>query len=156
MFKKAFTLIELLIVIAIIGILAGFMLTNLQGSRERARDARRKSDLMAVQESLRLYYNDKQSFPTSTASYSISGANWGSEFSDGAAGATYMATLPTDPNSTTGGPEYRYFSNGDRYVLVATLENPSDADAAGSQARCPSYASSPVADDTKDYVVCEE
>jgi general secretion pathway protein G len=64
LFKKGFTLIELLVVIAIIGILTAVITTNLVSARARARDVRRKSDLRAVQQSLRLYYNDNKNFLT--------------------------------------------------------------------------------------------
>ncbi|MDD4409877.1 MAG: prepilin-type N-terminal cleavage/methylation domain-containing protein, partial [Candidatus Pacebacteria bacterium] len=43
--RRAFTLIELLIVIAIIGILAGFIIAGLSGSRSAANDAVRKNDI---------------------------------------------------------------------------------------------------------------
>ncbi|MDD4410030.1 MAG: type II secretion system protein [Candidatus Pacebacteria bacterium] len=44
--QLAFTLIELLIVIAIIGILVGFIIAGLSGSRSAANDAVRKMILI--------------------------------------------------------------------------------------------------------------
>lgn len=41
--SKAFTLIELLIVIAVIGILVAVILPNLIGMRERAQDTKKKT-----------------------------------------------------------------------------------------------------------------
>lgn len=161
--KKGFTLIELLIVIAIIGILTAIVTTNLQAVRQRARDTRRKSDLRAIQQSLRLYYNDAKSFPRSTVSFDIDGCgatpcSWGGAFSNSS--AVYMNALPTDPSSSTTTIKYKYFSNSDdQYALIAKLENGSDTDIADSQARCATaYATytSPDKDTATDYVACAQ
>ncbi len=141
--RRGFTLIELLVVIAIIGILSSLSFTNLVSARERARAARRKADLSAISQALRLYYNDNQSFPLGTSgrlgpnACGSSGCAWGSAFTNGGT-TTYMNILPLDPSSTTSNSiPYVYTSaGGDTYTLTATLENGSDPDIATSQARC--------------------
>lgn len=45
---KGFTLIEVLVVIAVVGILASIVLVSVSGSRARGRDGRRVSDLQAI------------------------------------------------------------------------------------------------------------
>lgn len=65
--KKAFSLIELLVVIAIIGILTVIVAPNFMGARERASDSQKKQNLIKIRDSLRMYYNDHQSYPNSLA-----------------------------------------------------------------------------------------
>ena len=48
-FAKAFTIIELLVVISIIGILATIVLASLSTSRAKGRDARRVADMKSIQ-----------------------------------------------------------------------------------------------------------
>ena len=164
--KRGFTLIELLIVIAIIGVLTALVTTNLQGARSRARDARRKSDLHAIEQSLRLYYNDAKQFPASDVSNNITGCNtiaspttcsWGGAFATSA--STYMSSLPVDPSSSDlSSVTYKYFSgDDDSYLLIATLENSSDQDIGDTQDRCATlYGSYTGTKTATDYLLCAE
>jgi len=66
--QKAFTLIELLIVIAIIGILATLIIANLSQARARARDSQRKAQLQQIATALQLYFDVKNDYPASMSS----------------------------------------------------------------------------------------
>ncbi|HEY6022478.1 MAG TPA: type II secretion system protein [Candidatus Paceibacterota bacterium] len=46
--RRGFTLVELLVVVAIIGILASIVIVNVSGSRAQARDAKRVEDLQSI------------------------------------------------------------------------------------------------------------
>ena len=56
--KKGFTLIELLVVISIIGILVAVAVASYTGAQIKARDARRRSDMKAIQSTMEQYYNN--------------------------------------------------------------------------------------------------
>ncbi|MFA4998893.1 MAG: type II secretion system protein [Candidatus Paceibacterota bacterium] len=56
--KTGFTLIELLVVIAIIGLLSSIVLVSMGGTRQRARDARRQSDIRSVSTAMEMCYSD--------------------------------------------------------------------------------------------------
>lgn len=64
---KGFTLIELLVVIAVIGILSSIGLVSLNGARERARDAVRRTDATSFRTMLALYFDDFGSYPDVTS-----------------------------------------------------------------------------------------
>jgi type II secretion system protein G len=61
--KKGFTLIELMTVVAIIGILASIVTVSLVSSRAKGRDAKRVSDIKTIQLALETYYNDNGYYP---------------------------------------------------------------------------------------------
>jgi prepilin-type N-terminal cleavage/methylation domain-containing protein len=61
--QRGFTIIELLIVIAIIGILATLVLTNFQGAQAKGRDTVRKNDINSVYQKLEEFYNENGGYP---------------------------------------------------------------------------------------------
>jgi prepilin-type N-terminal cleavage/methylation domain-containing protein len=61
--RQAFTLVELLVVIAIIGILVALLLPAIQAAREAARRAQCQSNLKNIAIALQNYHSAKQRFP---------------------------------------------------------------------------------------------
>jgi len=61
--ESGFTIIELLIVIAIIGILATLVLTNFQGAQAKGRDTIRTTDTNSVFQKLEEFYNENGGYP---------------------------------------------------------------------------------------------
>lgn len=103
--NKAFTLIELLIVLAIIGILSTISLFAISGVRESARDAKRKADLETIRQALEMYKADIGNYPQSPPNLS-----------------TYLQQIPTDPIT---GNLYAYTVSANpayTYTLCSTLE----------------------------------
>lgn len=62
MAKRAFTLIELIVVIAIIGILAGIVVASLRGVRTQARDTRVITSMKQLSSSAKIYENENGSY----------------------------------------------------------------------------------------------
>jgi prepilin-type N-terminal cleavage/methylation domain-containing protein len=60
---KAFTLIELIIVVAIIGILATVVMISLSAAQAKARDGRRKADVVNAKKVVDLFYSEKNRYP---------------------------------------------------------------------------------------------
>jgi general secretion pathway protein G len=63
--SKGFTLIEIIIVFALIGILVGLALPRYQHSRRRAQEAVLKEDLFTLRDLINKYYTDKGKYPAS-------------------------------------------------------------------------------------------
>ncbi|HBB76696.1 MAG: hypothetical protein A2186_02265 [Candidatus Levybacteria bacterium RIFOXYA1_FULL_41_10] len=126
---KGFTLVELLIVIAIIGVLSTLLMANFLGVRERSRDAQRKSNLRQIQSALELYRADVGSYPPTSPGLK----NCSSSTALGNAPTCttiYMKKIPSDPLGTTAynSGNYYYAINLNGYDLVACLENSNDKD----------------------------
>lgn len=67
-YPKAFTVLELLMVITIIGLLAGGILITTTQGVARSRDAKRNQELNQIGHALLIYYATNNYFPTSTDS----------------------------------------------------------------------------------------
>lgn len=118
--KKAFTLIELLVSIGIIATLTAILLPNFMGARERARDAQKIQDAGALKNALRMYYNDKQAYPTPAGSNTLD-VGMSAYTSFNGVGTTNF---------------YRQVNNGDGFQLCVRLENGQGNDDTDSQAKC--------------------
>lgn len=62
--QKGFTLIEVMIVVAILGVLATLVVVSVGGQDDKARQAAAKSDLQAISQALDLFKLDNFRYPT--------------------------------------------------------------------------------------------
>jgi len=121
--NQGFTLIEMLIVIAVIAILAGVVLTGVSGFQASARDTRRVGDLRNVQNHLELFFNRCGHYPVDSgttcggATDSAGTVSWADLVT---ALETVTSQVPTDPGA--GDYEYGHGDSGLSYILEATLE----------------------------------
>lgn len=75
--EKAFTLIELLIVVAIIGILAAIAIPNFMEAQTRAKVARAKADMTSIATAQEMYYVDNNVYAYPMVSFGASPVvNW--------------------------------------------------------------------------------
>lgn len=108
--RAGFSLIELLVIIAIIGLLASAILSQLEDARGAARDAQRLTDLRLVQTAILMYHNENGYYPRES-----DGANGVLTETAGldAMLAPYLATIPRDPLQSSAGNFYYYY-DGDQ------------------------------------------
>jgi len=122
--KEAFTLIEILIVIVILGVLTTISVFALSGYRSKAQDTQRLSDIRQIQFALDRYASDNGGkFPTDSEFIT------GGSLSSKNAHVVYMDVIPHNPlpQTTAGCPnqDYKYVQGADgrSYSLTYCLSN---------------------------------
>lgn len=139
-----FTLLEVLVVVAIFTILASIILAAMSGAKARARDARRKEDLNEIRKAIELYQSNNQELPgISGAPNCLSGCD-STQVQPWIPGLTsdYIPVVSMDPsNGATSKYRYRTATDG-TFELDAVVENdfgPAQNDG-GDKNVCPSVA----------------
>ncbi len=97
--KSAFTLVEMLIVIVIIGILVGVLLPKIMWVTSRARDTKRVADLRNVAMAIQRYKMDTGEYPTFKRIWDGKYVGPISLLSDSL--SDYMGQIPKDPQKNT-------------------------------------------------------
>lgn len=124
--KRGFTLVELLVTIAIIATLTAILLPNFMGARQKATDSQKIQDMNSIKSALRLYYNDHQAYPGEADNSPTEN----------------LDTLLSGYMTPVGiGFTYCRTNIGDGFLLYSHQDVSQGTDAADSQTRCGATAS---------------
>ncbi len=123
---KGFSLIELLVVLAIIVILAALIIVNINQARMSGRDSKRIADVASIELALGLYNNANKDYPAFSgwaAATEVVGspeqANW---IALSGYLEPYQNPIPKDPLNKTG---------GNRYYIAMNVDSSNPADIHG-------------------------
>jgi len=115
--KRGFTLVELLVVVAIIGLLSGMVVISIKNVKAKARDSQRVSDMNTIVTALNMYHNDSNFYPIFDGY--ITGTD---DLTTAVKSVGATSTLPIDPTNTG---DYRYYyqsTDGEDFYLEYYLE----------------------------------
>lgn len=124
--SRGFTLVELLVVVAIIGLLASTITATLSGTRRKGRDARRAADLHTIQTAIEMYATDNNHYPNTNGEWTsfdapsyVNNPIINPDAANlSAALQSYLPTPPKDPVPNIGGRGYDFISNGTDYCIL--------------------------------------
>lgn len=106
---RGFTLIEIMVVVAILGILAALVVPKIMGRPDEARIVAARQDIAAIRQALNLYRLDNQRYPTTEQGLQalVEKPAFGPIPGNWKAGG-YLERLPKDP----WGAPYQYLNPG--------------------------------------------
>jgi prepilin-type N-terminal cleavage/methylation domain-containing protein len=116
--SRGLTMIELLIVIAILALLIIILMWFLRNQPHKARDAKRKADLKQYQVAFEDYFNDNESYPPDGAIDNCSSGDL----------RPYVPNIICDPRPGNNPYDYIVGTDGTWFAICADLENDSDPD----------------------------
>jgi len=124
--SRGFTLIELIVVIAIIALLASIILVSLSNAQVKGRDSKRASDLAQTVRALELYRSNYDTYPDhgGTQYGGCTSSNCLTVLTDELV-PTYLSYIPLDPKAGNTPTGYRYCRPGagfQGYQIIVRLE----------------------------------
>jgi len=135
---KGFTLVELLVVVAIMALLLSVVMAIFSGARTKSRDVTREEHVKTLQSALALYANNVGIYPTTAAAgMCLTGSD---AVSTALISAGAISAVPLDPRHNCGTSSHYHYtaSLGDTYLITYTLETDSiPGKSAGPQQAAP-------------------
>ena len=115
--KKAFTILELLIVLSVLIILIGILIPRFKGMTDEGRKTKVKAELQTLQAATEAYFNDYGTYPPNTGGYAVMSTLLSAQ-------PQVLSTYMVDPFSPSS--YYGYSTTGNYYVwysqgLASTL-----------------------------------
>jgi prepilin-type N-terminal cleavage/methylation domain-containing protein len=101
--SSGFTLVEIMVVVAIIGIILAILIVNIMAAQSQARDETRLENIATIQLALGLYFNKYESYPPLLSCLNDKGDPGGgnSACPENTSNDNFIANpIPTDPNNT--------------------------------------------------------
>ena len=113
--ERGFTLIEVMIVVAIIAILAAILIPNVVNARAQAQTSACESNLRAIATAAELYYADNNSYPQQAGNVQdILGSASG-----GTSTTVYLKNIPRDPAAASDASyAYAPVDSGQGYTIT--------------------------------------
>lgn len=136
--QPGFTLIELVVVLALVLLLSTLAVIALGSAREKARDAKRLSDLKQIQAVLELSFSETSSYPKIEEPLPLGLGNARCLDATGfhaTCADPYMQPVPTDPKD---GAYLYQSSDGTNYTITTELEGKMATLSAGRVVASPS------------------
>jgi prepilin-type N-terminal cleavage/methylation domain-containing protein len=118
---KGFTLVELMVVVAIIGILAAIVTLNFAHAKSNSEVSATEANLKEIAAAMEVYYSDNNAYPAASGTVGT-----------GLPGALYLSTTPQSPGPglAAGARAYNYTADvtpGDNHYAI---EDPAAYDSA--------------------------
>jgi prepilin-type N-terminal cleavage/methylation domain-containing protein len=113
--QKGFTVLELLIVIAVIGILSSMVMSSMNNAKISARDAGRRLTVEEIQHALELYNVDNAAYPIVVTPSDLSVLS-------SYLVPKYISTIAYDTTNITSATYYRPNSRTDGYLIYVSTE----------------------------------
>ncbi|MGB9743600.1 MAG: type II secretion system protein [Minisyncoccales bacterium] len=113
--QKGFTLMELLVVVAIIGLLAAIVMTNVITPRKKAHDAKGEAEIRQIMTAFQLKYSDDGVYPRLTNENASSAVDIPEH---NTSLQPYLDVVPT----SNGWAKYQWYGNEQQFCLLFKYE----------------------------------